>query len=250
MRFIREWYFWLGWRRIVAMVLAAPLVVAGAWWLVRLPPPPVETMIPVAPTTPVSADGGASDPFDTFDTFDTLDTFAPLDTLAPQGVTVHVVGAVNEPGVYHLAAGARGDDALRAAGGARSNADLRLVNLAAPLVDGEQLVIPRIGERPPPTTAASHGGSGQSGGTGAGRDGSDASPGNTGPTRTTLPLIIDINRANAEELDRLPGIGPKTAKAIVEHRTRNGPFSSVDDLLAVRGIGPATLAEIRNWVKV
>jgi len=241
MRFIREWYFWLGWRRIVAMVLAAPLVVAGAWWLVRLPPPPVETMIPVAPTARVSADSAASDPLDTLDVFDPL---APLDTIAPQGVTVHVVGAVNEPGVYHLAAGARGDDALRAAGGARSNADLRLVNLAAPLVDGEQLVIPRIGDRPPPTTAAS---GGRSGGTG-GR--SKASAGDTSPTRTTLPLIIDINRANADELDRLPGIGPKTAKAIIEHRTRNGPFASVDDLLAVRGIGPATLAEIRNWVKV
>ena len=241
MRFIREWYFWLGWRRIVAMVLAAPLVVAGAWWLVRLPPPPVETMIPVAPTAPVSADSAVSDPLDTLDVFDPL---APLDTIALQGVTVHVVGAVNEPGVYHLAAGARGDDALRAAGGARSNADLRLVNLAAPLVDGEQLVIPRIGERPPPTTTASRG---RSGGTGGG---SKASPGDTSPTRTTLPLIIDINRANADELDRLPGIGPKTAKAIIEHRTRNGPFASVDDLLAVRGIGPATLAEIRNWVKV
>lgn len=244
MRFVREWYFWLGWRRIVAAVFAAPLVVAGAWWLVRLPPPPVETMIPVAPTAPVSADSGASVPLDTLDVFDPL---APLDTLAPQVVTVHVVGAVNEPGVYHLAAGARGDDALRAAGGARSNADLRLVNLAAPLVDGEQLVIPRIGERPPPTTAASRDGSG---GTGAGRGGPSASPADSGPTRTTLPLIIDINRANADELDRLPGIGPKTAKAIVEHRTRNGPFASVDDLLAVRGIGPATLAEIRNWVKV
>jgi competence protein ComEA len=161
---------------------------------------------------------------------------------------VHVVGAVNEPGVYHLAAGARGDDALRAAGGARSNADLRLVNLAAPLVDGEQLVIPRIGERPP-TTAASGGGSGGSGGSRGAGD-TAASPGNTGSTRTTLPLIIDINRASADEFDRLPGIGPKTAKAIVEHRTRNGPFASVDDLLAVRGIGPATLAEVRNWVKV
>jgi len=199
-------------------------------------------MIPVAPTAPVSADSAASDPLDTLNVFDPL---APLDTIAPQGVTVHVVGAVNEPGVYHLAAGARGDDALRAAGGARSNADLRLVNLAAPLVDGEQLVIPRIGERPPPTTAASRGGSG---GTGGG--GSKTSPGDTSPTRTTLPLFIDINRANADELDRLPGIGPKTAQAIIEHRTRNGPFGSVDDLLAVRGIGPATLAEIRNWVKV
>lgn len=247
MRFIREWYFWLGWRRIVAMVLAAPLVVAGAWWLVRLPPPPVETMIPVAPTARVSADSAASDPLDTLDVFDPL---APLDTIAPQGVTVHVVGAVNEPGVYHLAAGARGDDALRAAGGARSNADLRLVNLAAPLVDGEQLVIPRIGEQPPPTTAASRGGSGGAGGGTGDGGGSKTSPGDTSPTRTTLPLIIDINRANADELDRLPGIGPKTAKAIIEHRTRNGPFGSVDDLLAVRGIGPATLAEIRNWVKV
>jgi competence protein ComEA len=232
MRFLREWYFWLGWRRIVAFAVAAPFVVAGAWWLVRVPPPPVESMIPVAPTAPASAGN------DAIGALAPTDPLAPLDTLAAQGVTVHVVGAVNDPGVYRLAPGARGDDALRAAGGARSNADLRLVNLAAPLVDGEQLFIPRVGERPPTTTVAGDGTQGPQ------RPASSTTP------RTTLPLILDINRATAVDFERLPGIGPKTAQAIVDHRARNGPFATVDDLLSVRGIGPATLAEIRNWVRV
>jgi comEA protein len=65
-----------------------------------------------------------------------------------------------------------------------------------------------------------------------------------------VPLIVDLNRATAADLDRLPGVGPSTAKAIIDHRTRNGPFASIDDLLAVRGIGPAKLAEIRPWVRV
>jgi competence protein ComEA len=67
-------------------------------------------------------------------------------------------------------------------------------------------------------------------------------------TASTLPLIIDLNRATAQDLDKLPGVGPATAKAIIDHRTRNGPFASVDDLLKVKGIGPAKLAEIRPWV--
>lgn len=232
MRFLREWYFWLGWRRIVAFALAAPFLAAAAWWLVRVPPPPVESMIPVVPTAPASAGS------DAIGALAPTDPLAPLDTLAPQGVTVHVVGAVNDPGVYRLAPGARGDDALRAAGGARPDADLRLVNLAAVLVDGEQLSIPRVGERPPATVVAGDGTQGPR------RPASSTTP------RTTLPLILDINRATAADFDRLPGIGPKTAQAIVDHRARNGPFATVDDLLSVRGIGPATLAEIRNWVRV
>lgn len=192
----------------------------------RLPPPPVESMIPVAPTNPPSsvvADSSNSV------------WLAPLDTLAPTRVAVHVVGAVAQPGVYHLAAGARADDALRAAGGAASNADLRRVNLAALVQDGEQLIIPRIGERISTTTVAATGGNSRP---------APAAPG------TTVPLVVDLNRATVDELDRLPGVGPATARAIIDHRSRNGPFASIDDLLAVRGIGPAKLAEIKPWVRV
>jgi competence protein ComEA len=91
-----------------------------------------------------------------------------------------------------------------------------------------------------------------------GRVSTNASPNNTvtggaatsgaSTTASTIPLIIDLNRATAQDLDKLPGVGPATAKAIIDHRTRNGPFASVDDLLKVKGIGPAKLAEIRPWV--
>jgi competence protein ComEA len=143
---------------------------------------------------------------------------------------VHVVGAVVEPGVYELPAGARGDDAVRAAGGLTGDADSRAVNLALQLIDGEQLVIPRRGETLP-TNAPRH----QPGATAAG---------------TTAPRLVNINRATVAELDQLPGVGPSTARAIVEHRERYGPYATVDDLLAVRGIGPAKLAEMRAMVTV
>ena len=219
-----EWMLWIGWRRVMFTLLAAPLVALVAWWLLRLPPPPIESMIPVAPTVAPKADV----------TSDAASSgwLPPLDTVAPERVAVHVVGAVMRPGVYHLVAGARADDALRAAGGASPQADLRRVNLAATVHDGEQLVIPRVGERI--TTPPS--------------GGSDTS-GSRAPT-TTVPLIIDINAATADDFDRLPGVGPTIARAIVEHRKRNGPFASVDELLAVRGIGPAKLAEMRPWVRV
>jgi len=64
------------------------------------------------------------------------------------------------------------------------------------------------------------------------------------------PLLVDLNQATVAELDQLPGVGPSTARAIIDHRTRNGPFASVDDLLAVRGIGPAKLAELKPFVRV
>ncbi|MFM8417290.1 MAG: ComEA family DNA-binding protein, partial [Actinomycetota bacterium] len=119
---------------------------------------------------------------------------------------------------------------------------LRRVNLAAAVHDGEQLYIPRVGERLPADITPSTTPSNVSGG-------KPSRSRDSQPT-STVPLIIDVNRATADDLDRLPGIGPSTAKAIIDHRTRNGPFASVDDLLAVRGIGPATLAEIRPWVRV
>jgi competence protein ComEA len=136
---------------------------------------------------------------------------------------VHVVGAVRRPGLYRLPSGARIADALRRAGGATRRADLSLVNLAAPLSDGTQVVVPR---RVPAAAAAGEAASG------AGAAG--------GP--------IHLNTATVDELDELPGVGPVTAQKIVDWREQHGAFSSVDDLDAIPGIGPARLEQLRDLV--
>lgn len=216
---IEDWWRWLGWKRLVIGVVALPVAAVVVWWFVQLPAPPIENFIPTAATSPsVSSELPGYLPSDLL-----------LDNSEPLRIAVHVVGAVQQPGVYHLAAGSRGDDAVRLAGGATSQADLKQVNLAAVLVDGQQLLIPRRGERIPNNSVP-----------------------NTVPNapRNGVPALVDINQATVVDLDRLPGVGPSTARAIVDHRTRNGPFASVDDLLAVRGIGPAKLAELRALVRV
>jgi competence protein ComEA len=230
----RTWLAFVGWQRFTFVVAAAPVVAFVAWWMVRLPAPPVESLVPVAPSAVTAAPS---------------EWVSPLQTLAPSRIAVHVVGAVRQPGVYHLAAGARADDALRAAGGASDNADLRRVNLAASVLDGDQLYIPRIGERLPNTSTSTNESNGNPGAPTRASNNSNNSN-SASATSSTLLLIVDLNRATATDLDRLPGVGPATAKAIIDHRTRNGPFASVDDLLKVKGIGPAKLAEIRPWVKV
>ena len=227
---IEDWWRWLGWKRLVVGAVALPVAAVVVWWLVQLPTPPIENFIPTATTSPSISSELPSDLL--------------LNDSEPLRIAVHVVGAVQQPGVYYLAAGSRGDDAVRSAGGATSQADLKRVNLAAVLVDGQQLWIPRIGERIPQNTLPNTlpitlpnavGGAG--------------APSNAVPS-TGVPALVDINQATVADLDRLPGIGPSTARAIVDHRTRNGPFASVDDLLAVRGIGPAKLAELRALVRV
>ena len=136
--------------------------------------------------------------------------------------TAHAAGAVARPGVYKLPPGARVTDLLDAAGGPSGDADLDQLNLAAAVGDGERIYVPRTGEAAPPAVGAA--------------------------AETAGP--VDLNRATAEQLDALPGVGPATAKAIIDHRTRNGRFRSVDDLLEVRGIGDAKLADLRDKVKV
>ena len=228
---LRHLIAWVGPRRALTVVVASPFIAVLAVWVLRVPPPPIESMIPVAPNVVSQTIAPA-----------VLD---PLGTLPPSRIAVHVVGAVRNPGVFHLEAGARGDDALRAAGGANADADVRRVNLAAPVRDGEQLYIPRVGERVAPVVANPAATSPD-----ASTSGPSAGPSDASSSRTTVSLIVDLNRATATDLDQLPGVGPSTAKAIIDHRTRNGPFASVDDLLAVRGIGPAKLAELRKWVRV
>lgn len=151
---------------------------------------------------------------------------------------IHVSGAVTAPGVVRLPGGARVDDALSAAGGPTAEADLTAINLARPLVDGEQIHVPVPGEDPRPQPGDAPGsGTGDAGGADAGADGAASGPDTAG--------AIDLNTASLAELEELPGVGPAIAQRILEHREKNGPFDSVDGLLEVSGIGPATLEEIR-----
>jgi competence protein ComEA len=150
---------------------------------------------------------------------------ATTSTTAASTVIAHAAGAVAKPGVYSLRAGARVEDLLAAAGGAAPGADLDRINLAAPVADGSQVYVPREGEAVP---------SGAGGGTSA------STP--SGP--------LDLNTATLEQLDELPGVGPATAQAILDARDEVGRFASVDDLLDVRGIGPAKLEGLRDLVTV
>ena len=133
-------------------------------------------------------------------------------------VTVHVVGAVRNPGVFRLPSGSRARDAVRRAGGAGPRADLGSVNLAALLADGEQLRVPARGP----------------GGATAG------APGASAPAAT-----VHLNGASADELDSLDGIGPSLAERIVAYRVAHGGFRSVDELDEVSGIGPVRLEALR-----
>jgi len=146
-------------------------------------------------------------------------------------VTVHVAGAVRRPGVYRLPAGARVNDALRRAGGARGRADLAAVNLAAKLEDGRQVLVP---ER-----AAAGAAPGGAPGT------VPASPNATAPGAP-----INLNTATLEQLDTLDGVGPGIARRILDHREQRGGFTRVEELGEVPGIGAKRLATLTPLVTV
>lgn len=138
------------------------------------------------------------------------------------GVFVHVAGAVRKPGLYELGPDARVADAIEAAGGALPKAEVDLVNLAQVLADGMKIEVPVAGQAPHSPAATG-----------------DASAGTA---------LVSINSAGIAELETLPGVGPVTAQAIISHRDEAGPFASLEGLLEVSGIGPATFAEIRPHV--
>jgi competence protein ComEA len=141
----------------------------------------------------------------------------------PPALVVDVAGAVRRPGLYRLPHGSRVADAVTKAGGATAKAALDGVNLAAPLADGEQVVVPsRVA------------------------GGAAVAPGGSAPGATSSP--VSLSTATVEQLDALPGIGPVTAQKIVDYRTAHGAFRSVDELDAISGIGPAKLDRLRGLV--
>jgi competence protein ComEA len=240
---VARWWQWLGGRRIAVVALGVPGAVFVAWWLLRVPPVPIESALPFSDAVVLPVPG--SPPSSTRQSH-------PSARPEVTHIHVHVVGAVVTPGVYALPVGSRGIDALQAAGGALPSADLVHINLAVPLVDAVQMFVPHRGERRHPTTTVPR------------RDAIVGAPGSpdvvapvpgmtpvdSSPVVATVSGRVRLNSATAKELDALPGVGPTTAAAIVEHRRRNGPFRSVDDLDAVNGIGPARIAALRDLVVI
>lgn len=177
-----------------------------------------------------------------------LSTSTTSSTVTPSGLVVHAAGALVAPGVYVMEPGTRLADLVVAAGGLAADADPDVINLAAPLRDGQRIFVPHRGKPVPSVVvgivdgAATAVGGGDPGATGSPSAGSDTTSG--------TPAPVDLNTASAEQLDALPGVGPATAAAIIEHRTRVGPFRSVTQLLDVPGIGEAKLAALRRRVTV
>lgn len=201
--------------RVVGVVLTAAAVVT-VWWV--LAGRPSEHAVPVTVETPASASPGP----------DGSRSPAPGGGGAEQAqpVVVDVAGKVRRPGIVELPPGSRVVDAIEAAGGVRGRPDTTSLNLARKLVDGEQVLVGVEAAAAPAAPAP------------GGAPGAAPAPG----------AVVDLNTATLEQLDTLPGVGPVTAQAILSWREEHGSFASVDDLLDVKGIGEATLAELRDLV--
>ncbi len=203
--------------KVVGVVLAAASVVV-LWWV--LSGRPQEQSVPVS-IDPAPGGASASAPAPGASaSAGTPDTSQPL--------VVDVAGKVRRPGIVELPPGSRVVDAIEAAGGLRGRPDTTSLNLARRLVDGEQVLVGVEAAVVPPPAG------------GAVAPGTPAQPG----------ALVNLNTATLEQLDTLPGVGPVTAQAIVSWREENGSFTSVDDLLDVKGIGDATLAELRDLVTI
>jgi competence protein ComEA len=206
-------------RVAVALLALAALVAAGAVWVRATPrlagaSSSRDAAAPADQTLPRAAPdqpGGAGRP----------PAAGPSDRVA-----VHVAGRVRHPGLVRLPAGSRVHDAIRAAGGTTPGADLDAVNLARKLTDGEQVRIPGPGDPAPPDAA-------------------------TGPgsVAATPSAPLDLNTATPEQLDTLPGVGEVTAGRIVAYRTAH-PFTTVDELLEVPGIGQRRFEQLKDLVTV
>jgi competence protein ComEA len=215
-----RWNAWRADRRVAAALLACVAVAAGVAWF-RAGTAPSSAAVPRPASSPR-----------TTGSFGVPSTTAPTTRAAP-ALVVDVVGAVRRGGVVRVHAGSRVVDAIEAVGGATPDADLTRLNLAAPLVDGTRIAVPRLGAPAPALDpAAVSGGPGGS------------------ATESPAGTPVNLNAATAEQLDTLPGVGPATAAAIISDREAHGPFRSVNDLGRVRGIGDAKLDQLRDLVTV
>jgi len=165
----------------------------------------------------------------------------------PSYIIIHIVGAVNSPGVFRLREGSRVYDAVNLAGGASDEADLVRINLAAVMQDAMQIIVPAIGEDIDEVfifadLVGSPAGNATSGGTQA--------PGTQTGAQNHSDGLININTATSAELQTLSGVGPVLAQNIIDFRETHGNFSSVDELIHVPRIGPATLERLRSSVTV
>ena len=181
-------------KRIESAAVAAIAVVIslGGWWWTSLPEPAPEGTAPVV---------------------------SMVEPVPASRLLVHVAGEVHHPGVVLLEPGSRVVDAIEAAGGATRSAVLAGINLAAPLIDGSQIIVPSTADARP-------------------------KPGFPGDE------LVQVNTASTTELETLPGVGPVMAGRIVSHREQNGPFAVFEDLLDVPGIGEATLARLRPLIRI
>ncbi|HET7724356.1 MAG TPA: helix-hairpin-helix domain-containing protein [Propionibacteriaceae bacterium] len=204
---------------MAAITLVA--VLASAAWLLRAKAVPVA----VAAPTPIPRASSAGSP----DSSPRSSTASPSPTPT---ILVHVLGAVASPGLVRLPQGARVADALAAVGGLRGDGDAAELNLAAVLTDGCQVV---VGTRTAPRGEVRVG------------------PGGTGPSQpgtSGSEVLVDLNTATLTQLDALPGVGPVTAQAILDYRTKNRRFSSIEELQEVDGIGAKMYAQIAPHVRV
>ena len=200
----------------LVVVLVATLGGVGLWYSRSLPKP-IQVAETPAPAFSPSVIGAVSGP-------PAVAGSPGASASPPVDLIVDVTGWVRHPGVYQFQPGSRVIDAVQRAGGARNGADLTLLNLAAPLADGQQILVSKEG--------ASAGGV-AAGGTGTGGI-----------------ALVNINTADEPTLETLNGVGPALAAAIIQYRTDQGPFTSVDQLDEVSGIGPATLEKLRPQVTV
>jgi len=227
-QYLAHWVAFVGVRRLVVGITTSLAVVVAAWLLVRPSAPLVESVVPIASGVGTEV----------------ISTSVPT----PLTVKVHVAGAVVRPGVYELSSTARVVDAVKAAGGASSRADLERINLAQTLIDTEQVFVPSRLSRLPKVTTAPRLKPSRT--TVAASSPAAGSPTGSSPGIGSSVSRVNINTATSDQLDSLPGVGPATSKAIISYRSRKGPFGKVEDLLNVPGIGPAKVAALRDFVTV
>ena len=210
---------------LAGLIVVVVLLLAGVgFWYSRSLPRPIQVAttevsqapVPASAVPPASGVALASA------------AVSPSSSATAAVLIVDVTGAVRRPGVFEFQSGDRVIDAVERAGGALEKADLTLLNLAAPLTDGQQILVPQQGAAV-----------------------SAVPPIGTGTTGTgTTGATVNINSADEATLETLNGVGPVLAAAIIQYRTEHGPFASVDQLDEVSGIGPATLEDLRSQVTV